>query len=71
VPLVEQELLLTLPEHLSSPPLFSGIHVGQSLVFCPKEKVNMLKSLQRENLRMAKELKERKMNQMKKRKVKV
>jgi hypothetical protein len=31
----------------------------------------MLKSLQRENLRMAKELKERKMNQMKKRKVKV
>ena len=37
----------------------------------PKEKVNMLKSLQRENLRMAKELKERKVNQMKKRKVKM
>jgi hypothetical protein len=23
--------LLTLPEHLSSPPLFSGIHIAQSL----------------------------------------
>jgi hypothetical protein len=30
--LVEQELL-TLPEHLSSPPVFSGVHVAQSLVF--------------------------------------
>jgi hypothetical protein len=31
VPLVEQELL-TLPEHLSSPPVFSGVRVTQSLV---------------------------------------
>jgi hypothetical protein len=31
VPLVEQELL-TLPEHLSSPPGFSGVHVTRSLV---------------------------------------
>ena len=31
--LVEQELL-TLPEHLSSPPLFSGIHVTRSIVLC-------------------------------------
>jgi len=31
VPLVEQELL-TLPEHLSSPPVFSGVHVTRSLV---------------------------------------
>ena len=30
---VEQELL-TLPEHLSSPSLFSGVHVPWSLVFC-------------------------------------
>jgi hypothetical protein len=30
--LVEQELL-TLPEHLSSSPVFSGIHVARSLVF--------------------------------------
>ena len=29
--LVEQELL-TLPEHLSSPPVFSGVRVTQSLV---------------------------------------
>jgi len=29
---VEQELL-TLPEHLSSPLVFSGVHVAQSLVF--------------------------------------
>jgi hypothetical protein len=28
---VEQELL-TLPEHLSQPPVFSGVHVTQSLV---------------------------------------
>ena len=33
VPLVEQKLL-TLPEHLSSPPVFSGIHVTQSSVLC-------------------------------------
>jgi hypothetical protein len=33
VPLVEQELL-TLPEHLSSPPDFSGVYVSQSLVLC-------------------------------------
>jgi hypothetical protein len=33
VPSVEQELL-TLPEHLSSPPVFSGIPVTQSLVLC-------------------------------------
>ena len=32
-PLVEQELL-TLPEHLSSPPVFSGVRVTRSLVFC-------------------------------------
>ena len=31
VPLVEQELL-TLPEHLSSPPAFSGVRVTRSLV---------------------------------------
>ena len=33
VPLVEQELL-TLPEHLSSPPVFSGVHITRSLVLC-------------------------------------
>jgi len=33
VPLVEQELL-TLPEYLSSPPIFSGIRVTRSLVLC-------------------------------------
>ena len=33
MPLVEQELL-TLPEHLSSPPVFSGVCVTQSLVLC-------------------------------------
>jgi len=33
VPLVEQELL-TLSEHLSSPPVFSGVRVTWSLVFC-------------------------------------
>ena len=33
VPLVEQELL-TLPKHLSSPPVFSGVHVIWSLVLC-------------------------------------
>jgi hypothetical protein len=33
VPLVEQELL-TLPEHLSSPPVFSGVRVTWSLVLC-------------------------------------
>jgi len=27
-------MLLTLLEHLSSPPIFSGIHVAKSLVFC-------------------------------------
>ena len=31
VPLVEQELL-TFSEHLSSPPVFSGVHVTRSLV---------------------------------------
>ena len=31
--LVEQELL-TLPEHLSSPPVFSGVRVTRSLVLC-------------------------------------
>ena len=31
VPLVEHELL-TLPEHLSSPPVFSGVRVTRSLV---------------------------------------
>jgi hypothetical protein len=30
---VEQELL-TLPEHLSSPPVFSGVRVTRSLVLC-------------------------------------
>ena len=33
VPLVEQELL-TLPEHLSSTPVFSGVRVTRSLVLC-------------------------------------
>ena len=33
VPLVGQELL-TLPEHLSSPPLFSGVRATRSLVLC-------------------------------------
>jgi hypothetical protein len=33
VSLVEQELL-TLPEQLSSPPVFSGVHVTRSLVLC-------------------------------------
>jgi hypothetical protein len=33
VPPVEQELL-TLPEHLISPPIFSGIRVTRSLVLC-------------------------------------
>jgi hypothetical protein len=33
VPLVEQELLI-LPEHLSSPPVFSRVHVTRSLVLC-------------------------------------
>jgi hypothetical protein len=33
VPLVEQELL-TLSEHLSSPPVFSGVCVTQSFVLC-------------------------------------
>jgi hypothetical protein len=33
VPIVEQELL-TLPEHMSSPPVFSGVCVTQSLVLC-------------------------------------
>ena len=33
VPLVEQELL-TLLEHLSSPPVFSGVRVTRSLVLC-------------------------------------
>jgi len=32
VPLVEQELL-TLPEHLSLPPVFSAVRVTRSLVF--------------------------------------
>ena len=33
VPLVEQELL-TLPEHMSSPPVISGVRVTRSLVLC-------------------------------------
>ena len=33
VPLVEQELL-TLPEHQSSPPFFSGVCANRSWVFC-------------------------------------
>jgi hypothetical protein len=33
VPLVEQELL-TLPEHLSSPPVVCGVRVAHSFVFC-------------------------------------
>jgi hypothetical protein len=32
IPLVEEELLLTLPEHLSSPPDFSGVRVTRSLL---------------------------------------
>ena len=33
VPLVEQKLL-TVPEHLSSPPVFSGVRDGRSLILC-------------------------------------
>ena len=33
MPLVEQELL-TLPDHLSSPPVCSGVRVARSVVFC-------------------------------------
>jgi uncharacterized membrane protein len=33
VSLVEQELL-TLPEHLSSPSIFSGVRITRSLVLC-------------------------------------
>jgi hypothetical protein len=33
MPLVEQELL-TLPEHLSSSPVLSGVRVSRTLVFC-------------------------------------
>ena len=33
VPLVEKELL-TLPEHLRSPPVFSGVRVKRYLVLC-------------------------------------
>ena len=33
MPLVEQELL-TPPEHLNLPPVFSGVHVTQSLILC-------------------------------------
>ena len=33
VPLVEQELF-TLPEHMSSPAVFCGVHVTRSLVLC-------------------------------------
>ena len=31
---LEEQELYTLPEHLSSPPDFSGIRVGRALVFC-------------------------------------
>jgi len=31
---LEEQELLTLPEHLSSPPIFSGVRVAQSLGFC-------------------------------------
>ena len=33
MPLLEQELL-TIPQHLSSPPVFTGVRAAQSLVFC-------------------------------------
>ena len=33
MPLVEQELF-TLPEHLNSPPVFSGVRVTRSIVLC-------------------------------------
>ena len=33
MPLVEQELPI-LPEHMTSPPVFSGVHVTLSLVIC-------------------------------------
>ena len=33
MPLVEQELL-TLPEHMRSPPVFSGVRITRSLVLC-------------------------------------
>ena len=29
-----EQALLTHPEHLSSPPVFSGVYVTQSLIFC-------------------------------------
>jgi hypothetical protein len=32
MPLVKQELL-TFPEHLNSPPIFSGVRVAQFLIF--------------------------------------
>ena len=34
VPLVVEQELLTLPKHLSSPPVFSGVRVTRSLVLC-------------------------------------
>jgi hypothetical protein len=39
VPLVEQELL-TIPEHLSSPPIFSGFRVTRSLVLYVQKYTN-------------------------------
>ena len=33
MPLVEQELL-TIPEHLSSPPIFSGVRLTRYLIWC-------------------------------------
>jgi hypothetical protein len=33
LPLLEQELI-SLPEHVGSPPVFSGVRVARSLVFC-------------------------------------
>jgi hypothetical protein len=43
MPLVEQELL-TLPEHLSSPPIFSGVHVTRSFILyaCFVDRYNLL-----------------------------
>jgi hypothetical protein len=41
VPLVEQELL-TLPEHLRSPPVFSGVRVTRSLVLLKNSKISSL-----------------------------
>jgi hypothetical protein len=34
IQILEEQKLLTLPEHLSSPPVFNGVRLFRSLVFC-------------------------------------